>query len=821
MTVILVMFIQLTTFAQTVSPEDASARAKEFFSTQTDHSGRKFMSRPLQLAYTASRLGETHFYVFNRIGGGWVIVGGDEVSSQILGYSDEGCFDMSNINDNARAWLASYEDQISEGIAQTTTSTGSRQVPNRRFVKAKSALGSAIAPLIQTQWGQFAPFYNLNPVIEGSHALTGCVATAMAQIMNYYQWPASGTGSHSYYHSATAATYSADFAARDYDWTSVHDKVLSAGFNTPELKSEIARIFNDISISVDMNFGKNGSGALSNSPSVALPKYFQYDPGIQYVQKTGYIGDWDDMLYSELAASRPIIYGGVDTEGGHEFICDGYKYEGEQNMFHFNWGWNGDFDGYFLTSALNPNIYKFNSNQHIIIGIKPLKPGHLLSVVIKDTDPATTINTTKLGGHLQLPDRLDTGLPFLGWTTANLTSPTSDVPTYHEAGWFTPTSDMSLYPVFSYSSNNKGVPAVVFYEDFSCLPATEPTIITGYFNGWLEDSKMNATNICYINGMVVLGYSSAGALTTTPIPVKAGETVAVTFGIQCYSTPNPLSVSISGGETKTVSDYTSRWGYSEPLSEVTVSFTAPTDNPTITFSSHELVSGEIICIDNIEISAPGNTTYFVTSATPFTAPLTITDAKWGTFYAPADVTLEAGVYAYAVTSDGSNLQRVLVASGDDSRNNIIPAYTPVIVYKNVSSTYTKNYSGTFSSKVVSPIVGNLLKGTFCNNSQLSPDDSGVTNYVLQKNGTRADWFSVVYDEGTSKFNQLSAFRAYLSTDLSSSVKSLLDFDPVTGISEIGDEERETRRGTFTLSGQKVDGSYRGIVIRNGKKYLIK
>lgn len=839
MALVAAVTVHSTLIAQPVSPSDAASRAREFLTTAS-RTGRKFAPKPLELAYTASRVGETHFYVFNREGGGWVMIGGDEVAHEVLAYSDEGTFDYQSLPESARAWLSMYEDQIAAGIALTTTATGRRQAADRKFAGTDTRYGNEIGPLIDLHLTQGSPLNNQCPVFNNQRAVVGCVALAMAQVMWYHRWPASGVGSHEYVfrNDDTGYNYrhSADFASAEYDWSVFDGKLEMSYFKTPSDINKAALILSHIGVSVDMAYGLGGSGAANNAPVTALPTYFQYDPStIKQVSRSNVNGDWDYYLYTQLAAYGPILYSGQDdSTGGHSFVCDGYKYFANEglNYFSFKWGWGLGADGMFTTDALRiGNLLDGSGNeivifyppttQSIITGIRPLKPDHLLTVTLDDTK--TELETTALGGHVSIPGHADAGSPFLGWTRAALTEPATSAPAFQPTGWFTPTgSDITLYPTFSYATHNKDIKRTIFTEDFESLDVVYGQVPPPTNNSPI--AQLSVSGFTYTRGIAILGFSSATTMTTKALDARQGDKIVVSFDVHGNrrNSPYPLNVSISGGGSESVT-YSAAFG-SSPLDHRSVEFVSPVDNPTITFSTPELYTShnEFIGVDNITITSESNTTYYATSATQFTAPLTITDAKWGTFFAPFDVKLEDGVYAYAVTLDGTGLQCVPVAKGNDPENDIIPAHTPVLVYKDVTSTYTKSYTGTYDASKQPAVEGNLLKGTLCRSTRLSPDDDGVKNYVLQKAGGRADWYGVVYDTDDGQYNGLGAFRAYLSTDVTSSaVKSIMDIDPATGISEVTDERHTRNEGSFSLSGQKVGASYRGIVIRNGKKHLVR
>jgi hypothetical protein len=219
---------------------------------------------------------------------------------------------------------------------------------------------------------------------RGERTVTGCVATAMAQVLKYWDYPTQGNGSHSYTHAL--GQQSADFAATTYDWANMPLELTAS--STDVQKAAVAKLMYHCGVSVDMNYGvasTGGSGAYTISSKsngthcaeYALREYWGYKPTLQGLQKASYKdADWKTMLKDELKAGRPVIYSG-QGDGGHCFVCDGYD---ENEYFHFNWGWGGLYDGFFKLNALEPGTGgtgsgagKYNNEQQAIFGVEPLR----------------------------------------------------------------------------------------------------------------------------------------------------------------------------------------------------------------------------------------------------------------------------------------------------------------------------------------------------------------------------------------------------------------------------------------------------------------
>ena len=368
--------------AQEVNIDVAQNRALDFLSKQivgTKHAKGASDALMPTLAYTSKSEGRTCFYVFNAgDDAGFVIVGGDEAAQEILGYCDHGTFNYDTAPENLKWWLSQYTEQIS--YAAKVGVAGSRRA------KAETTSRVAIDPLIKTKWDQRNP-YNRKIVASDNTTgfVTGCVATAMAQVMNKWKCPTSqGQGSHSYTYGGH--TFSADFSTTTYDWNNMLDKYEYSDNGTPKYSDDqanaVATLMYHAGVSVDMQYGTNESGANSTFIGYALATYFGYDKAVRNEFREYYNDeDWEDRVYQELLEGHPVLYSGQAENGGHQFICDGY--DKSREMFTINWGWSGLGDGsYLLTGAgaLQPDFNgtggggegsAYTGGQMIIIGVKP------------------------------------------------------------------------------------------------------------------------------------------------------------------------------------------------------------------------------------------------------------------------------------------------------------------------------------------------------------------------------------------------------------------------------------------------------------------
>lgn len=311
--------------------------------------------------------GEPAVYIFDRpASSGYLIVSADDTATPLLGYADSGSFDANNMPPQLEWWLSEYASQIDYASANGIKNT-----------YAPIANKKEIAPLVKTKWNQGTPYNNLCPSVNNIKCPSGCVATAMAQVMKFWNYPEVGTGR------VTATLPSGgtgegfiNLAQKPFDWNNMIDSYSGYDY-TNEQGNAVATLMQAAGYAAKMNYAPGGSGALSINAAISLSKNFKYNPNIQYLQRLYFnTSEWNEIVYNELAAGRPILYGGQSTSVGHEFVCDGYDGNG---YFHFNWGWGGMSDGYFILDALNPNSVGtgggagggYNSRQDIIIGIQP------------------------------------------------------------------------------------------------------------------------------------------------------------------------------------------------------------------------------------------------------------------------------------------------------------------------------------------------------------------------------------------------------------------------------------------------------------------
>ena len=334
----------------------------------------------------ATQRGYTEFFIFNNTAGkGYVIIAADDCVTPILGYSYENNFDDGELPPNFKELLDSYAAQINEAASMKLNASEEIATEWECLRQGKSLpikSEKAVSPLVQTKWNQL-PYYNdLCPYDYNANArtVTGCVATAMAQIMKYWSYPAHGLGSHSYVPSSHPeyGTLYVDFSAVNYQWSDMPNSVTSAN-------NAVATLMYHCGVSVDMMYGVNSAPDYGSAAYIidyggdracaetALKTYFDYKNTLRGVKRADYSdAQWVELLKNELDNSRPMLFGGFGSSGGHAFVCDGYN---ANNYFHFNWGWGGHYDDYFYINNLNPSSHNYSQNQQAIIGIEPNQNG--------------------------------------------------------------------------------------------------------------------------------------------------------------------------------------------------------------------------------------------------------------------------------------------------------------------------------------------------------------------------------------------------------------------------------------------------------------
>ncbi|MBO7074885.1 MAG: C10 family peptidase [Bacteroidales bacterium] len=374
-----------TIFANPVDRQRAQQIGQNFMNAKI---GQK-TDVQLNLVYTAATREAVDYYVFNNGGdNGFVIVAGDDRVKPILAYSTSGCFNPNDIADGFQFTLNTFSHEIQyirENNIEATADIDAewQSIAETGYINKVNRNRTVVGPLLPTIWHQNYPYNSQcpeDPEGAGGHVYAGCVATAMAQVMRFWNWPPQGTGSHTYnpdgYEQQTA-----NFGETEY-----HFELMPTAIDSTSSEEDIfyiAQFQHHCGIAVDMQYSGHGSGAYSDDVPMALRNYFRYtcddDVTLSFWGFNFYtIEQWIQMLKDGgLSEGMPLYYSGSDDggAGGHAFVCDGYD---ENDYFHFNWGWSGKDDAWCPIGALNTTKYAFNDSNSFIGNIKPNTPDYYL-----------------------------------------------------------------------------------------------------------------------------------------------------------------------------------------------------------------------------------------------------------------------------------------------------------------------------------------------------------------------------------------------------------------------------------------------------------
>lgn len=387
------MLVSLTTTAGPVTPDEARQRIAAFMGSHRSASTFQADGR-LKLVATSHyqespAVAAPCYYVFN-VGesSGYVIAGADDRIPAVLGYADSGTFDPQHLPANMEAWLRGYNDQMEYLNRHPEAAVG------------KVVAGDEISPLLESQWNQGYPYNLLCPMDGEKRSVTGCVATAMAQVMYYWKYPSQTTTLiPGYISEEKEFNLPAIAAGTPIDWDHMLPRYSEQESDEPHQESDeqqraVAELMLICGTSVRMDYSASGSGAYSGNVATALRNYLDYDAATYYKSRDNYRqAAWNQMVYDELKARRPVYYSGQSSGGGHAFVIDGY---GGDDYFHVNWGWGGGSDNYFLLSILDPDNNSgigaststdgYSFDQGAIFGAQPNTGVIPVTIPLLDTD---------------------------------------------------------------------------------------------------------------------------------------------------------------------------------------------------------------------------------------------------------------------------------------------------------------------------------------------------------------------------------------------------------------------------------------------------
>lgn len=493
--------------AATVDATSAQAMAVRFMNSQQ---GTRFMASNanVRLTYTEEssvKADAAAFYVFNYDGGGFVIVAGDDRAEEILGYGD-GYLDMEKIPANMRWWLSTYKEQIDFLFKNPG-------IKVKKLSESTSTLraSTVVSPLLTCIWDQDAPFYNQCPTRSGVHCLTGCVATAMAQVMYYWKYPAQAPALSAYTTSTRRISMPA-LSATTLDWNNMIDDYTGSYTNAQGTAVATLMLYCGQSCYMDYDTESNGGSGAYTDDQLTGMKAFGYNSGATYVQRANYTdAQWTAMMLEDLQAGRPILYGGDDGTYGHAFVVDGYN----GSKYHINWGWSGIDNNYFaISSFMIDSDYDFRKNQDMLYQIYPEGQGGITKVAPVMAD-ASSVGTTSFTAI---------------WTDETASENVTDYTLYVNA--YTPGQNETLLS-----------------ETFGGATSAGNTNISSNLDEYCDNSGWTGSYIYPAEGGLRMGSSNyAGSLTTPALDLStSGGTITVKFNSKYWSSSDNTSITVSCG----------------------------------------------------------------------------------------------------------------------------------------------------------------------------------------------------------------------------------------------------------------------------------
>ncbi|MBN1337739.1 MAG: C10 family peptidase [Bacteroidales bacterium] len=356
-------------FAQPVSLPEAELAALKFLDLlpQAQH------DNPLNniaKSTTLTHEGREACHLIELDNGGFVLLSADRRAYPVPAYSfPSGNIQSADMPPAFQAWIQQYNKQVYHAMV-SDAQPGNKATLLWNYLTGNNSQGQPdffseeTGPFLISSWNQ-GLYYNQmcpeDPSGPGGHCYAGCVATAMGQICYYFRFPETGTGSYSYEH-PVYGLISANFENTNYRWNQMENQL-------SHQNPAVAELLFHLGVSVDMDYGPDGSGMWNHKAAYSLRTHFKYSPETQYLFRDSTSLDWDSVIVAHLDKKIPLYYAGwsVPNINGHAFVCDGYQ----DDYFHFNWGWGGSYDGYFYLDELTPGGSNFNLAQELIIHCWP------------------------------------------------------------------------------------------------------------------------------------------------------------------------------------------------------------------------------------------------------------------------------------------------------------------------------------------------------------------------------------------------------------------------------------------------------------------
>lgn len=471
---VMVLAVTVGAWAGHVREQQARQKAAAFMTSGATTRGATSLTRvylPLQTKSTLWSVTDAPIYVYNNDGGGYVIVSGDDRTADILGFSENGHIDVDNLPVNMKYWLQSYVNKIE--------SLSAFAVVQRKATTRGGEAKKDIFTTLKTAWGQDKPYFLHTPELSFSynkkdttiHAATGCVATAMSMIMKHYRYPAKvkkaipsyegkcdipvvnkNTGKRDTVRNVNWKTESIA-ANTSIDWSNITDKYDK---NSSDVEIEaVSRLMQYCGCAVNMQYGFESSADNANILT-GMKEFFGYDD-VYLLNRFEYDDQgWVDVVYHEMSQAGPVMFSGqTPTQGGHQFILDGYTYKDGKDYFWANWGWDGEDNGYMLLSVMDPGWIinddgeheGFTEGQDILCGLGPNGKGY-----------TTVPNQTLYNENLEF------GVPFVQYSRSSK-SANFAVSDYYISFWNIHLPELTMVPAIGvYNTDNQLVNTITMSE---------------------------------------------------------------------------------------------------------------------------------------------------------------------------------------------------------------------------------------------------------------------------------------------------------------------------------------------------------------------
>ena len=818
---------------------------------------RQRLERPLE----GYALG-SGFYVFNAEDGhGFVIVGADARQEEILGYAAEGSFDADDIPCGLAMLLEQYNREY-EGVQQQGTSL---QAPRRIQT-------TPVSPLIKSEWGQNTPYNNYCPMDPATdkRSITGCVATAMSQIMYYHRYPSSPADSVVNYVSEFDESRKIGLTKRlstlPLNWGSMLDIYKDVNYSSAQ-GNAVAALMYAAGLSVHMDYSSKESSSKTADAAYALIYFFGYNKNLKYVKKDYYSNEtWIDMIQKELSAGRPIVYSGrtpKDDEGnssGHAFILDGIDASGR---CHFNFGWNGNYQrtdagyAYYALSSVKPGSHNYSYEQKMIVGIQKETTGTHEMVFYADE---FKIEGWKQG--FNVGDVAVFACPAYCYDSHTNTYHTP-VPCYLAFGMKDATNLEGKLTLLNSVTNNEyflfknGWGSKGFKQNVT-FDATRfkeggtyylyPAVLNGQKNTWYNIHTLGAKSDFYVarvkNGKIYLGqgevpslpndspnisYVSQTSSNSNLSKMKPGDRISLTavFKNSGSTVTTDTRVRIFNSDIQGVtntSTVSKEFKGAGAQTQVDLSITLPeladgdyyatiqfyrswTDDPSWRYNKDFLVP------------------FTVSTSSSSTKEMKVTTsaAGYATFYdSSTSYTLPSGLTAYVVSSaSGGTLSYTSIAKG--SQSGIVPKGVPVMLEGGSSTTYTL----VSTTQSASYTGSNLLRGSDMSTTTTA-SGSGYLFYKLSyghSSSAYSNVFGWYWGAANGGAFTIGGHKAWLAVKESSTRADFFAIDETDGIegltpnlSPLGEGSRYDLSGRRITSDRQMPG---GVIIINGKKVLVK